>query len=251
MTMRCRLSTGLPHSALPDTVRVGRAMQDVLHEDARRMHLVRLDLARLDEVLDLRERDACGGGHHRVEVPGGLAKDEVASAVADERTDEREVGLQRHLQHEVTPVDDARLFPFGDDRSVAGRSEEAADAGAAGADALGEGALRHQFDLELAGEELPFELLVFADIGRDHLADLLRLEDRPEAEVVDAGVVADDREVLRATTQQRGQEVLGIAADADPAHHQRRAVWDPRDGLVGGAEDLVHTADYYTGVFNG
>ena len=60
-------------------------MQDVLHEDARRMHLVRLYLARLDEVFDLRERHARGGRHHRVEVPGRLSEDKVAGAITDER----------------------------------------------------------------------------------------------------------------------------------------------------------------------
>ena len=40
------------------------------------------------------------------------------------------------------------------------------------ADALGEGALRHQLDLDLRSEELPLELLVLAHVGGDHLADL-------------------------------------------------------------------------------
>src|SRR4029079_16540271 len=134
MTMRSRLSTGFPHGALLDTVRVRGAMQDVLHEDARRVHLVGLYLSRLDEVFDLRERHARGGGHHRVEVPGRLAEDEVAGTIADERAHEREVGLQPHLAQHTTPVDDARLLAFRHDGAVAGRGEEAANAGAAGAD---------------------------------------------------------------------------------------------------------------------
>ena len=60
-------------------------------------------------------------------------------------------------------------------RADAGRRVERRDAGAAGAQPLGQRALRHQLDLELAGEELALELLVLADVGRDHLPDLPRL----------------------------------------------------------------------------
>ena len=57
-------------------------------------------------------------------------------------------------------------------RADPGGREEAADARAAGADALGEGALRVELDLELAREELALELLVLAHVAGDHLLDL-------------------------------------------------------------------------------
>ena len=131
-------------------------------------------------------------------------------------------------------------LPFGDERAVAGRREEAADAGAGGANPLRERALRHQLHLELAGQVLPLELLVLADVGRDHLPDLARLQQDADAEVVDAGVVADDGEVLRAARVQRGDQVLGNAAQAEPAHQDRRAVGNERDGRLGARQHLVH-----------
>ena len=51
--------------------------------------------------------------------------------------------------------------------------EEGGDAGAAGAQPLGERALRDELDLELAGEELALELLVLADVGRRRPGDPL------------------------------------------------------------------------------
>ena len=54
--------------------------------------VVGIELARLDQLLDLGDRDAAGGGHHRIEVARGLAVDEVAVGVALPRLDEREVG---------------------------------------------------------------------------------------------------------------------------------------------------------------
>ena len=84
---------------------------------------------------------------------------------------------------------------LGDLGADAGRGEEGGDAGAAGAQPLGERALRGELDLELAGEVLPLELLVLADVGGDHPADPLVAQQDPEAPVVDAAVVGDGLEV--------------------------------------------------------
>ena len=99
---------------------------------------------------------------------------------------------------------------------------------AAGAHPLGERALRHQLDLDLLLQELPLEFLVLADVGRDHLAHLARSQQQADAEVVDAGIVADDGEVLRAAAMQRGDQVFGNAAQSEAAHHDRGAVGDDR-----------------------
>jgi hypothetical protein len=71
------------------------------------------------------------------------------------------------------------FLAFGDDGSDAGAGVEAGDACAAGAHAFGEGALGAEFDFELAGEVLAFELGVFADVAGDHLFDLAIFEQEP------------------------------------------------------------------------
>ena len=86
-------------------------------------------------------------------------------------------------------------------------------------------------DFDLAGEELPLELLVLADVGRDHLPHLARAQQDADAEVVDAGIVADDREVARAARVQRLDQVLGDPAQAEAAHQDRRPVGDERHRL--------------------
>ena len=168
------------------------------------------------------------GGHHRVEVAGRPPVDQVAQPVAFPGLDEREVGAQRLLEHVALAVDHPRFLAFGDDRPVRGGREEAFDARAGGAHALGERALRHQFHFDLAAQELALEFLVLADVGRDHLSDLPRAQQDPRAEVVDAGVVADDREPAGAAGVERADQVFGNAAEAEPAHHDRRAVGDER-----------------------
>ena len=62
--------------------------------------------------------------------------------------------MQRRLEHVHAAVDLARLLALGEVGAVAGRREEAADAGAGGADALGQVALRDELELALQPTEL-------------------------------------------------------------------------------------------------
>src|SRR6185503_3492230 len=57
-------------------------LEDPVHEDARRDHVVRIDLARLDQLLDLDERHVPRGRGHRVEVSRGHSVDEIPHRVA-------------------------------------------------------------------------------------------------------------------------------------------------------------------------
>jgi len=62
-------------------------------------------------------------------------------------------------------------------------------------EALGEGALRSELDLQLAGEVLLLEVLVLAHVTGDHALHLLGLQQLAQAEVIDAGVVGDAGQV--------------------------------------------------------
>src|SRR5580765_6648253 len=86
------------------------ALQDVPHENPRRHHVVRIDLAGLDQVLYFGDRHARGSGHDRVEVAPRLAVDQVAVAVPFPRPDEREVGVERRLEDVWPAVDDPRFL---------------------------------------------------------------------------------------------------------------------------------------------
>jgi hypothetical protein len=205
---------------------------------------VGFDLAWIHKVLHFSDRRLCRRRHHRIEVARGLSEHQIAQAIAFERAHQREVGFERHLEHVRAAVDGPCLLALRHDRADAGRRVEAAYARAARANALRERPLGHELDLELAGEELPLELAVLADVSRNHLADLFGLEDRTQTEVVDARVVADDSQPLRPLRQQRGEQVLGITAHTEPANHDRRAIGDLRDGLGGRHDHFVHGGDY-------
>src|SRR5579884_3807593 len=168
-------------------LQLDRDMHDALDENAWRMDMVRVDLARLHQMLDFRDRELGGGRHDRVEIAGRLPVDEIALGVALPGVDNGDVGEKAALHQVSLAVELARLLALGDDRADAGPGEKGGNAGAAGADALGERALRIEFELQLAGEILLREQLVLADIGRDHLPDLPGIEQKPEAAAVDAG----------------------------------------------------------------
>jgi hypothetical protein len=70
------------HGAELDALLVIRALDDAVDIDARRVDVIRRELPHLDELLDLGDADLAAGGDHRVEVPRGLAEDEVAGLVA-------------------------------------------------------------------------------------------------------------------------------------------------------------------------
>ncbi|GJE44159.1 hypothetical protein AEGHOMDF_3345 [Methylobacterium soli] len=175
-------------------------------------------------MLDLRDRHLGGGGHHRVEVARGQPVGEVALGVAPVGVDEGEVGEEAPLHHVLRAVELAHLLALGHLGADAGLGEEGRDAGASGADALGQRALRVELDLELVGQELAGEFLVLADIGRDHLGDLSGVEELAEADAVDPGIVRDDGQALHARFAHRVDQLVRNAAEAEAAAHHRHVV---------------------------
>ena len=160
-----------------------------------------------------------GGRHHRIEIARRLAEDEIALGVAFPGVYDGDIGEEAALHDICRAVEFARLLAFGDDGADAGPRKEGGDAGAAGADALGQRALRIEFELKLAGKIKLLEQLVLADIGRDHLLDLARFEQKPEPGAIDAGVVRNDGEALGAGIAQRMDQRRRNAAKAETAAH--------------------------------
>src|SRR6185295_10838946 len=72
--------------------------------------------------------------------------------------DEREVGVDRVLEHVVAAVDMTGFLAFGEPRAERGRRVEGADPRAGGANAFGERALRHEFEIDLACAVKPVEV---------------------------------------------------------------------------------------------
>src|SRR6185437_1305959 len=102
-----------------------------------------------------------------------------------------------------------------------------------------ESSLRRELDLELAAQELPLELLVLAHVRRRHPADAPGAEQQPEPPVIDAAVVADDREAARALLEKRRDQLHRIAAQPEAADRDGVAVTDVRDRVGCTADAFV------------
>ena len=78
---------------------------DALDEDARRDDRLGIERAERHDLAHLDDRALRRRGHDRPEVARGLAVDEVAPAVGALGLDQREVGVDRILEHVVAAVD--------------------------------------------------------------------------------------------------------------------------------------------------
>src|SRR6266496_861881 len=231
-----------------------------LHEDARGVHVLRRDLAGLDQPLHLGDGDPTGRRAQRVEVARARVVPEVAVPVPDRRADQAEVADDAGLQDVLPAVEHPGLLFRRADRDAAGpvvpprqpavghlgahagRRVERRNASAAGPQPLGQCPLWTQLDLELAGQELPLELLVLPDVGPDGAPDPLGGEQPAEPPVVHAAVVRHRDQVGHPGLQQRLDQHMRDATQAEPADRQRRAVRNVADRLDGAVDHLVHTA---------
>jgi hypothetical protein len=116
------------------------------------------------------------------------------------------------LHHIGLAVELAHFLALGDQVPTPVLVKKAGMPGAAGADALGQRALRVEFEFELAGEVLLREQLVLADIGRDHLLDLPVLQQAAEADAVDAALLETTVRSLTPESRIAAIRFLGNAA---------------------------------------
>ena len=193
-------------------------------------------------MLDFGDHVIGGGGHDRIEVAGGLAEDEVSPAVAFPGFDESEIAAQGAFKNEVATVEFAGFLAVGDNGAVAGGRVKRRDARAARTEAFRERTLRIQLHLQFAAEHELFEQLVLTNIGGDHLLHLAILQQQTNAEIVDAGVIADDGQVFGPFTAYGSDQILRNAAEAEAAHQNRHAIAQIGDSGVSGGDAFVHEA---------
>ena len=90
------------------------------------------------------------------------------------------------------------------------------------------------------GVHLPAALL---EVGEECLLDHALLDERSQPHMAVAGIVVDDRQVLRARIDQGVDQFDRCAGTAEAADHDGRAVTDTGDRFARGGDCLVHVAD--------
>ena len=175
-------------------------------------------------MFDLGDADVAAARDHRVEVPRGFSKNEVAGFVALPRFDERDLGVDAGFEDVFLAVENFRLLALGQFGAEAGAGVKTRDARAARAQALGQRALRNELQFEFTGQYLALEFLVLAHVGGHDLFHLASGEQNAHAEIIHARVVADDGEAFHATVMQCGDEIFRDAAKTKPARGDRHVV---------------------------
>src|SRR5205085_10146140 len=137
---------------------------------------------------------------------------------------------QRQFEQVLDAVDDPHLLALGHRRTDPRPGVEAADARAAGPDALRQRALRHDLELDLARPVLLLEQAPAAAGGadgerRDHLAQLPLLTQHVEL-IAETNVVGDTRNAAYAFPLQREDERRRRAGRDEAAEHDRHPVRD-------------------------
>ena len=177
-----------------------RAVLDVgahhgVDEDPAGVDALGVELAHGVEVLDLGDDVVGAHGRRHVEVARCATVDQVAPGVALVGAHDGDVAPHRRHQDVLAAVDLDDLLALFGDRADAGGRQKAAQAGAAAAHHLGEGALRGGFDLEPAFVHRLADVGRGADVAGDDLADLALVDELDRAALAVAGVVFVDGEI--------------------------------------------------------
>ena len=85
-----------------------------------------------------------------------------------------------------------------------------------------------------------FECLIFAHVAGDHFLHLPGFQKQADPEIVDSGVVGDQREVFRAFADEGGNEIFGDAAEAEASEQNGGAVFNACDGGIRVRDAFVH-----------
>ena len=93
-----------------------------------------------------------------------------------------------------------------------------------------------EVDLEFAAQHLAFKLVVLADVGGNHFADLALLQQQTQAKIVDPRVVRDARHPADAASDELCDALFRNATQAKPAQHQGHVVGHPFEGGLGSGD---------------
>src|SRR5438270_1971867 len=240
--VRAGASSGLlPYVVfLPDLVLSGLQRRvagfDVHHPgdiDAGSGDLLRRQLAQFGDVLRLYDRQLGRRRHDRIEVPPGVAVDEVAPTVGAPRLDQCNIAVNRVFEDVFAPVKDAALLALGQLGAGGGRRVEGRDAGRGGAQPLRHRALRQYFELDLTAgiDLLEQDRAAAARKAADDLPDPA-LADQPRHAFAPApGGVMDDGQFLGAGLDEPVDQGPRLADLGEAGDQHGRAVLDAGQGL--------------------
>src|SRR5258708_20144640 len=92
-------SRALSHGSLFDRLLVIRSLKNSVHENSRCVHAIGRQRSQFDQLFHFGDHIVRRRRHHGIEIPGGLAIDEVSPAAASPPLLEPEIPPQTPLQN--------------------------------------------------------------------------------------------------------------------------------------------------------
>ena len=169
---------------------------------------------------------------HRIEIARGQRVAQIAEIIGEECLHQREVGAERDFEQIALAVHLDALLAGLDRRADAGLRQNAAEPVSAGADAFDERTLRHQLDLQLAGQHLPLRFGIEANVAHDRLAHQLGRDQLADARGRHRGIVGDHRQIALVLPHDFVDDALGRADGHEAADHQACAIGDHGNRLI-------------------
>ena len=197
-----------------------------------RDYILGVKLARLDDLVDLRDGVGRRHGHDGVEVSRGLAVHEIAERVRLLRADERNVGVYRLFKDVLSAVELAHLFALFKVGAGGGGRVVRGDAHTGGAHRLGKCALRHERHAYLALVVCLYRLGVPVIVAAYESFDLSVREQSAKPLIGRAEVVGDDGQLFFVRAHKLVHQLVRAAAESEAAYHYTVAVADVPDGFL-------------------
>src|SRR5690625_1839792 len=173
------------------------------------MDMLRIKLADFDQLFHLDNSDFPGHCDIGVEIACGLAKNQIAAFVSDISFDQRHIGHDRPLHHILTAIKFACFLALSYHGASTCGSKECRNTRTPCAQTLCKGPLRSKLYLYITGQILTLELLVLADIRRDHLAHLPGVERLPEPVTIDTCIITHPSYIFNTGFSQCSNQGLG------------------------------------------
>src|SRR5690348_9040934 len=99
-----------PHRSSPPSYRYGVTLDEAVDIQAGGDDALGVEGTGGDDLLDLDDDAAGGGGHRHVEVAAGAPVGEIARRIGHLRSQERHVGGEGVFEHAGTVIEHARLL---------------------------------------------------------------------------------------------------------------------------------------------
>src|SRR5580698_6658570 len=204
------------------------------------MHVIRIQLPQLHQLLHLRNHILRRRRHHRIKIPRRLSIYQIPPPITLPSLHKRKIPANPPLQHILPPIELPRLFPLRHNRPNARRRIKPRNPRPARSYPLCKRPLWIQLQLQLPRRDKLFEQLVLPHIRRNHLLHLPVLQQQPNPKIIHPGIITNNRQILRPPPPHRRNQILRYPTKPKPTHQNGRPIAEPINPHIRRRNPLIH-----------